>query len=172
PNQTRSSRLKSTIPVWSRAFSRLTSPDGRWWFALVALYKKRVVEEKPSRCASIVGRMIVGDATTFVPAQAGMEQPARPARGKGETMAIHFSNTPGLYTQNTTVAFRAQLNGVDVTCEISTEALQDHFSARSARGADLVAAFDANRPVIEAVAREKLPQRIPAGRCLLVSADF
>lgn len=87
-------------------------------------------------------------------------------------MAIHFYNTPGIYTPNTTVAFRAQFNGVDVTCEISAEALQDHFGVRSASGPDLVYAFESNRPVIEAVAREKIPQRIPAGRCLLLSADF
>lgn len=87
-------------------------------------------------------------------------------------MAVHFYNTPGIYTQNTTVAFRGQFNGVDVTCEISMEALQDHFGAHSANGADLVFAFEANRSAIEAVAREKLPQRIPIGRCVLVSADF
>nr|WP_063791585.1 DUF1488 domain-containing protein [Burkholderia ambifaria] len=87
-------------------------------------------------------------------------------------MAVHFYNMPGIYTQNMTVAFRAQFNGVDVTCEISTEALQDHFGAQSASGADLVFAFEANRPVIEDIARVKLPQRIPAGRCLLVSTDF
>lgn len=87
-------------------------------------------------------------------------------------MAIHFPNKSSVYTANTTVAFPAQINGVDVTCEISTEALQDHFGVGSAYGPDLVAAFEANRAVIEAVAREKLPQRAPMGRCLLVSADF
>lgn len=87
-------------------------------------------------------------------------------------MPIHFPTTPGVYTPNNTVAFAAQINGVDVTCEISVEALEDHFGARSTRGTDLVAAFEANRTAIEAVARVKLPQRIPAGRCLLVSADF
>lgn len=87
-------------------------------------------------------------------------------------VAVHFYNTRGVYTPNTTVAFPAEFNGIDVTCEISAEALQNHFGVRSANGADLVAAFEANRAAIEAVAREKLPQRIPAGRCLLVSADF
>jgi hypothetical protein len=86
--------------------------------------------------------------------------------------AVHFYNTPGIYTPSTTVAFRAQFNGVDVTCETSTEALQDHFGTHSASGADLVFAFEANRPAIEAISREKLPQRIPADRCLLVLADF
>ncbi|MCM3583754.1 DUF1488 domain-containing protein [Ralstonia pickettii] len=87
-------------------------------------------------------------------------------------MPVHFPKTRGVYTPNTTVAFPAQLNGVDVTCEISAEALEDHFGARSTAGDDLVAAFEANRPAIEAVARVRLPQRIPTGRCLLVSTDF
>lgn len=87
-------------------------------------------------------------------------------------MPIQFPTTPSVYTPNNTVAFTAQINGVDVICEISAEALEDHFGARSARGTDLVAVFEANRPAIEAVARVKVPQRIPAGRCLLVSADF
>lgn len=87
-------------------------------------------------------------------------------------MPINFPNARGVYTQNTTVAFPAQVNGIDVNCEISAEALEDHFGARSANGSDLLAAFEANRSAIEAVARVKLPQRIPTGRCLLVSADF
>ncbi|MPV65557.1 DUF1488 domain-containing protein [Burkholderia sp. BE17] len=86
-------------------------------------------------------------------------------------MAVHFFNTPGIYTPNTTVAFRAQFNGIDVTCEISAEALQDHFGVRTANGADLVFAFEANRPAIETVARVLIPQPIPAGRCLLMSTD-
>ncbi len=87
-------------------------------------------------------------------------------------MPIQFPNKPAIYTTNTTVAFLAVLNGVDVTCEISTEALCDHFGAVSIKGIDLVAAFDRNRAVIESVARSVLPQRAPAGRCLLVTADF
>lgn len=87
-------------------------------------------------------------------------------------MPIQFSTKPGVYTVNTTVAFPARVNSVDVTCEISMEALQDHFNPASGNAADLVAAFESNRAVIEATARVKLPVRIPLGRCLLVSGDF
>jgi len=38
--------------------------------------------------------------------------------------------------------------------------------------ADLVSAFESNRAAIEAMARIKLPVRIPLGRWLLVSGDF
>ncbi|NUY04363.1 DUF1488 domain-containing protein [Paraburkholderia sp. JPY169] len=41
----------------------------------------------------------------------------------------------------------------EVECEISAEALEDHFDSPSVRGADLVAAFEAHRAQIEAVAR-------------------
>ncbi|RQS26809.1 MULTISPECIES: DUF1488 domain-containing protein [unclassified Burkholderia] len=87
-------------------------------------------------------------------------------------MVIHFLNKQATYTQNTTVSFAALVDGVEIACEISGEALTDHFAASSMRGADLVAAFEAHRPEIEAVARVFLPRRLPAGRCLLVSADF
>ncbi len=87
-------------------------------------------------------------------------------------MAITFPRVPPRYTQNTTVAFEAELNGVPVTCEISGEALMDHFGATALDGAHLVASFEFNRGIIEATARAVLPARAPVGRCLLVSTDF
>lgn len=87
-------------------------------------------------------------------------------------MTIHFSTKPAVFTPNTTVAFPAQINGVEVTCEISAEALHDHFDASSGVAGELLASFERNRATIEAVVRTKLPVRIPLGRCLLVSADF
>lgn len=90
----------------------------------------------------------------------------------GASMVIYFSNKPATYTPNTTVAFPALVDGTEVACEISAEALTDHFEAISMRGVDLVAAFEAHRAEIEAMVRAVLPQRLPAGRCLLVSQDF
>jgi hypothetical protein len=90
----------------------------------------------------------------------------------GATMVIHFSAKPATYTPNTTVAFPAMVDGIEVMCEISAEALADHFEAVSMRGADLVAAFQGHRAEVEAMARAVLPQRLPSGRCLLVSQDF
>lgn len=40
-------------------------------------------------------------------------------------MVIYFSKKPATYTPNTTVGFPAQVDGVEVTCEISAEALAD-----------------------------------------------
>lgn len=85
---------------------------------------------------------------------------------------IHFPSTDPVFTQNTTVAFQAVIDGAAVTGEVSMEALQDHFGATTGGGAELVRAFRANRGAIEAVARVKLPGRVAAGRGLLVSSDF
>jgi hypothetical protein len=86
-------------------------------------------------------------------------------------MAIHFPNEEPTYTQRTTVAFPALLNGVSVSCEISTEALMDHFGAKTINKADLIAAFKSNRSAIENAVRNKLPIT-SSDRCLIVSADF
>ena len=85
---------------------------------------------------------------------------------------IHFPQTEPTYTQPTTVAFEAVVDGQRVTCEISEEALMDHFGAKSRRAVDLVDAFKGNRAAIEAVGRLKLPARIAAGRGLLITEDF
>lgn len=87
-------------------------------------------------------------------------------------MAITFVQTAPRYTPSTTVAFDAELDGVHVVCEISAEALDDHFGAGSLDADALVAAFERNRAIIEAAARSKLPRRAPVERCLLVSTDF
>lgn len=85
---------------------------------------------------------------------------------------IHFPKTEPKYTPNTTVAFDAVIDGVRVSCEISEEALEDHFGATSTTQVELIRAFKTHRIVIEAVARIKIPQRLMAGRPLLVAADF
>lgn len=87
-------------------------------------------------------------------------------------MVVQFQKRVSTYTIHTTVSFPAQINDLEASCEISGEALCDHFGARSMRGTDLVAAFEANRKAIESVASNWLPVRFPAGRCLLVTADF
>ena len=86
-------------------------------------------------------------------------------------MAIYFPLEEPIYTRNTTVAFRAMLNDVTVVCEISTEALRDHFGATTVNPKDIIAAFQAHRSDIEIVARLKLTN-IATDRCLIVSADF
>lgn len=86
-------------------------------------------------------------------------------------MAIHFPNEEPTYTQRTTVAFPILLNDVSVSCEISTEALMDHFGAKTINAVDLIAAFKSNRSAIENAVCNKLPLT-PSDRCLIVSTDF
>lgn len=85
---------------------------------------------------------------------------------------VHFPRTEPIYTPNTTVAFDVVLEGQQMRCEISEEALEDHFGATSRNAAELVRAFKEHRTAIEAVARVKLPHRVAAGRGLLVTEDF
>jgi len=54
------------------------------------------------------------------------------------------------------VVFQAQVEGVVVECAITVEALEDHFSAASARQEDALQAFSTNRAEIEAIALDLL----------------
>ena len=54
------------------------------------------------------------------------------------------------------VVFQAQVKGVAVECAITVEALEDHFSAASARQEDALQAFSTNRAEIEAIALDLL----------------
>lgn len=87
-------------------------------------------------------------------------------------MDIKFlHDRPGLYTPNTTIAIPVLVDGQPVRCEISEEALQDHFGAATGNAADLVTAFMAARTRIEAMAEVKL--RASGGTpVMLRTADF
>jgi len=69
------------------------------------------------------------------------------------------------------VVFAAMVDGRDVTCRVSGEALEDDFSARP--GA-YESAFNANRPMIEEAAIGKIMGGAfeEDGTILLRSADF
>jgi hypothetical protein len=92
---------------------------------------------------------------------------------------IHFAHDkPGIYTLNKTVAFPAIVNGKNINCEIAEEALLQHFGAHPPEGtskpaydAAMIAAFEAARERIEAVAAKHIKQN-PAGLCLLGPEHF
>lgn len=68
---------------------------------------------------------------------------------------ITFSEcTPGYCGARPSLQCLASIDGVPARYEITAEALEDHFGARSCRYDDLLAAFQAHRGQIEAVARE------------------
>lgn len=85
-------------------------------------------------------------------------------------MDITFPGQNPVVTQQDTVAFQAIVDGRPETCQISFEALQDHFGASTNQPADLIRAFISGKEEIHAVARRKRPHS--AGRWLIVSADF
>lgn len=85
---------------------------------------------------------------------------------------VHFTPVDPVYTVNDTVSFQMVVDGDVATCEVSSEALQDHFGAMTHKAADLVSAAKQHRGAIEAVAKQKAPARLAAGRALLMTNDF
>lgn len=72
-------------------------------------------------------------------------------------MDIQFQHAvPGRPVNHTTIAIPVKVDGRSVQCEISYEALMDHFGVNSMTEGDLVAGFQANRKRIEAVAHKAL----------------
>lgn len=86
-------------------------------------------------------------------------------------MIIRFPRTQAFYCAGGTIRFDAEVDGAQVTCEISPEALEEHFRARPGQ-AGLLSAFAAHRDEIESIARQTLPHRLSAGRCQLFLRDF
>ncbi|CAG9226064.1 conserved hypothetical protein [Paraburkholderia tropica] len=87
-------------------------------------------------------------------------------------MLINFTSGPASWTPNRTLAFPAFVDGVEIICELSLEAIEDHFGANRSRRDSLIAAFDRHRSRIEAVAQRVIPHRAIAGRCPLFARDF
>jgi Protein of unknown function (DUF1488) len=54
------------------------------------------------------------------------------------------------------VAFEATVNGKDVWCSVSLDALTDHFGNNGPSSHDLVSTFEGNRTTIENAARRVL----------------
>ncbi|AKM38646.1 MULTISPECIES: DUF1488 domain-containing protein [Burkholderia] len=74
-------------------------------------------------------------------------------------MQIHFTNEKPEYSgRDLMLAFTALVNGERVQCQITAEALEDHFGAASPRFEDMVGAFDQHRDRIEAAARRLLSE--------------
>jgi hypothetical protein len=94
-------------------------------------------------------------------------------------MDISFPHDkPGVYSLNKSVAFPAIVNGKNISCEVSEEALERHFKGRPPRDytkveydAAMVAAFEAARDRIEAAAARQL-EKNPGGVCFLGPEHF
>jgi hypothetical protein len=94
-------------------------------------------------------------------------------------MNISFPHDkPGIYSLNKSVAFPAIVDGKNISCEISEEALEQHFKGhppddytKQEYDAAMVAAFEAARDQIEATAAKHLGKN-PDGVCFLTPDDF
>jgi hypothetical protein len=70
-----------------------------------------------------------------------------------------------------TISFQAIVDSEYLWCEISVEALRDHFKALSMEKNDLLHAFHTGRATIENMARQRLEEN--DGRpILLMTVDF
>jgi len=87
-------------------------------------------------------------------------------------MIVQFLHTTAECTYTGTVSFIAIVDGTEVVCEISPEALEDHFGATHTDRSYLLTAFERHRAEIESVAAAILPYRLKERRCPLFSRDF
>jgi hypothetical protein len=89
----------------------------------------------------------------------------------GHPMQINFpKEVPEYSGRELTLAFPAMVNGERVECMITAEALEDHFGAASPRLEDMLGAFDAHRPRIEAATRRLLSET--NARCLVLRSGY
>ena len=94
-------------------------------------------------------------------------------------MNISFPHDkPGIYSLDKSVAFPAIVNGKNISCEISEEALTQVFDAnpppdytKSEFDAAMIAAFEAARDRIEETAAKHL-RKNPHHPCYLKPEDF
>jgi hypothetical protein len=67
-------------------------------------------------------------------------------------MKVHFPDDPPIYDgANLVLRFLAEVDGSPVVCEITAEALEDHFGAKSTLEATLLDAFEKGRTRIHTV---------------------
>ncbi|SIT41239.1 conserved hypothetical protein [Paraburkholderia ribeironis] len=82
----------------------------------------------------------------------------RPAYEDSLMQIIFPDDEPSFDGANLTVWFKARVDGEEVVCAITAEALEDHFGAASALEAELMAAFCKGRQRIRSVCAEALDQ--------------
>jgi hypothetical protein len=87
------------------------------------------------------------------------------------SMQILFPNeTPEYSGRELTLAFPAMVDGERVECMITAEALEDHYGAASYRLEDMIGAFSAHRPRIEAATRRLLSET--SAQCLVLRSGY
>jgi|ERR1700693_3077601 hypothetical protein len=87
-------------------------------------------------------------------------------------MHVTFPSLPPEYRGwNLTVGFATRVDGKDIDCAVSAEALEDHFGAASSSEADLLDAFNRHRLQIERMARNLL-REVHTKELILRSGHF
>jgi hypothetical protein len=88
-------------------------------------------------------------------------------------MHIAFADQPPVFDgDDLAIHFTALVDGKEVVCSVSAEALRDHFGAASSREDDLMEAFGRGRARIRAVCAETLDDRHGSEGVVLRSGLF
>jgi hypothetical protein len=87
-------------------------------------------------------------------------------------MFVLFPDIAATCSLRGTVTFVAMVETQEVICEISPEALVDHFGARRTDRSCLLAAFESHRQEILLTVETIIPHRLSGRRCLIFSRDF
>jgi DNA-binding transcriptional regulator YiaG len=87
-----------------------------------------------------------------------------------ESDRVSFPDEDPRITTGQTVAFSALRDGVVQECEISVQALEEHFGASGTAESALLDAFTRGKSQIQAAARGRLLRS--TDRCLLTTEDF
>jgi hypothetical protein len=87
-------------------------------------------------------------------------------------MTVLFPDIAATCSLRGNVTFIAMVEATEVICEISPEALVDHFGAKRSDRSCLLAAFEAHRKEILPAVAEIIPHRLSGRHCLLFSRDF
>jgi hypothetical protein len=92
-------------------------------------------------------------------------------QGENPMEIIFVNHVPPKITALGTISFQVVVNGGYLWCEISVEALRDHFDATSMRKNDLLQAFYAGRSRIEQTTKMHLEEN-GGSAVLLTSSNF
>jgi hypothetical protein len=87
-------------------------------------------------------------------------------------MFVVFPDIAATCSLRGNVTFIAMVEATEVVCEISPEALVDHFGARRTDRSCLLGAFEAHRQEILQTVESIIPHRLSGRHCLIFSRDF
>ncbi|WP_224010950.1 DUF1488 family protein [Paraburkholderia tropica] len=87
-------------------------------------------------------------------------------------MLISFPADPLPQVNRRVLSFYVLVDSVDIVCEISFEALEDHFGVNTRSGQSVVDAFHAHREEFASLVGHTVSHRLHGRRCQIFSRDI